>query len=74
MVGNTRQEFRGRAGSLGKSNHGTDVFSSKYFVHHRANEMHVFVPDLHEDRAGLGQQIARDGEAVAQIREIRVNP
>ena len=35
--------------------------------------MNVSVPDLHEDRAAFGQQIARHGQAVAQVGEVGVD-
>ena len=35
--------------------------------------MHVFVAYLHEDRTGVGKQIARDRKAVAQIGEIAMD-
>ena len=35
--------------------------------------MHILIADLHEDRAGIGKQIARDGEPVAQVGEIAVD-
>ena len=35
--------------------------------------MHILVADLHEDRAALGEQIARDGQPVAQIGQVGVD-
>ena len=35
--------------------------------------MDVFVADLHEDGAGVGQQISGHGEAVAQVGQVGVN-
>ncbi|AEO46714.1 hypothetical protein F11_01220 [Rhodospirillum rubrum F11] len=35
--------------------------------------MHVLVADLDEDRAAIGQQVAGDGQAIAQIGQIGVN-
>ncbi len=35
--------------------------------------MDIFIADLNEDGAGIGQKIAGDGEPVAQVGEIAVN-
>ena len=35
--------------------------------------MDVLIADLHEDRAGLGEQIAGDGEPVAQVGQVAVD-
>ena len=35
--------------------------------------MHILVADLHEDRTRLGQQIAGDGEPIAEVGEIAVD-
>src|SRR5690242_14158376 len=35
--------------------------------------MHVFIADLHEDRTRIGEEIAGDSEAVAEVREIAVD-
>jgi len=35
--------------------------------------VHVLVADLHKDRAAAGQQVAGDGQAVAQIGQVGVN-
>ena len=32
--------------------------------------MHILIADLHEDGAGVGEQIAGDGEAVAEVSEV----
>ena len=36
--------------------------------------MHVLIPDLHEDRTTIRQQLPRHDQTVPQIRQIRVNP
>jgi hypothetical protein len=33
----------------------------------------ILIADLHEDGAAVGEQVARDGEAVAQIGEVGVD-
>ena len=35
--------------------------------------MHVLIADLHKNAAALGEQIAHDGQPVAEVREIRVD-
>jgi hypothetical protein len=35
--------------------------------------VHILIADLHEDRAGLGEQIAGDGQPVAQVGEVAVD-
>ncbi len=34
--------------------------------------MDVFIADLHEDGAGLCEQVARDGQPIPQISEVAV--
>ena len=36
--------------------------------------MHILVPDLHEDRPALRQQIPRNCQPISQIGQIRVDP
>ena len=36
--------------------------------------MDVLVPDLHEDRAALGQQLPRHRQPIAEVREVGVDP
>ena len=35
--------------------------------------MDILVPDLHEDRAALGQQVARDRQPIPEVREVGVD-
>ena len=35
--------------------------------------MHVLIADLHEDAAGLGEQVAGDDEPVAQVGQVGVD-
>jgi hypothetical protein len=35
--------------------------------------VHVFVADLHEDRAAVGEEVAGDGQTVAQIGQVGVD-
>ena len=35
--------------------------------------MHIFIADLHEDRAGIGQQITRHSQPIPQISQVAVN-
>ena len=35
--------------------------------------MDILIADLHEDRPGLGEQIARDRQPIAQIRQVAMN-
>ena len=51
----------------------TEVVLSEHLVHQRSNPMDIFIADLHEDRARLGEQVARDGKAVAQVGQVAVN-
>ena len=46
---------------------------TEHLVHQRPDAMHIFVADLDEDGAGVGEQIAGDGEAVAKVGEVGVD-
>jgi hypothetical protein len=35
--------------------------------------MDIFIANLHEDRAGIGEQIAGDGEPVSEVGEVAVD-
>ena len=35
--------------------------------------MDIFIADLHEDGAGIGEEIAGDGEAIPQVGEVAVD-
>src|SRR5688572_2006975 len=35
--------------------------------------MHILIPDLHKDRTRLGEQVAGDGEAVAEVGKVGVD-
>ncbi len=50
-----------------------EVLAPEHLVHHAAHEVHVLVADLHEDAAALGEELARDRQAVAQVGEVRVD-
>ena len=50
-----------------------EVLVSKHLIHHRPDAMHILIADLHEDGAGVGEQIAGDGEPVAQVGEVAVD-
>jgi hypothetical protein len=49
------------------------VFLPKYFIHHGSDTMHIFIPDLHEDGAGVSEKIAGNRETVTQIGEIAMD-
>ena len=49
------------------------VIVPKHLIHHRPDAMDVFITDLHEDGTRLGEQIARDSEAVAEVGEVAVD-
>ena len=36
--------------------------------------MHILIPDLHKDRAGIRQQIPRHGQPIPQISQVGMNP
>ena len=63
-----------RAVFRAKSDLHDKVFRAKNLVHHATDKMHIVVRNLHEARAGIGQQLARQQQAVAQVRKIRMNP
>jgi hypothetical protein len=51
----------------------TEIRIAEYLVHQCPDAVYVFVANLHEDRAAVGQQVAGDGQAVAQIGQIGVD-
>ena len=50
-----------------------EVVLSKHLIHQRSHTMNVLITDLHEDGAGLGEQIACDGKAITQVGEVAVD-
>jgi hypothetical protein len=50
-----------------------EVIGTKHLIHHRADAADIFIADLHEDGARIGEEIAGDGEAVAQVGEVTVD-
>ena len=49
----------------------TTIVIPKYLIHHRSNPMDILIADLHEDRASICEQIARDGQPITQDRSGR---
>ncbi len=49
------------------------IFFPKHLIHQRPNPMHILIPNLHKDRARIGQQIPRHGQPVAQIGQVGMN-
>ena len=39
-----------------------EVLIPKQLIHHRPDTVDIFIADLDEDRAGIGEEIAGDGE------------
>ena len=56
-----------------KGDQRNEIFLPKHLIHQRPDAVDIFIADLHEDRAGIGEQIAGDGEAVAKVGEIGVD-
>ena len=50
-----------------------EVLAPEHLVQHAPHEMHILIPDLHEDAAGFGEQFAGDDEPVAQIGQVGVD-
>lgn len=50
-----------------------EILIPEHLIHQRPNAVDVLVADLHEHAAALGQKIAGDGQAVAQIGEVGVD-
>jgi hypothetical protein len=53
---------------------GTKVVFPKHLIHHRPHSVDILIADLHENRAGLGQQIPRHGQPIAQVGQVAVDP
>src|SRR5215831_16931428 len=70
---NVCQFIRGGGCSLSNNYLAQKIVLAKDFVHHSPDTMDVFIADLNEDRAGIAEEIARDGETVTKIGEIAVN-
>jgi hypothetical protein len=49
------------------------VLISEHLIQKQSDAMQIFKPDLHEDRAAVGEEVAGDGQAVAQISQIRMD-
>ena len=52
--------------------HAAVIVLAEHLIHQCAYAVHVLVADLDEDRAGVREQVAGDGEAVAQVGEVTV--
>ena len=46
------------------------ILVPKHLIHQRPHAMHILIPNLHEDRPAVRQQIARHRQPVAQVGEI----
>jgi len=60
------------SGFLERDNHDA-VFASKHFIHHAPHSMQVFIRDLHEDAAGVGEQFAAKGGPVTQVAQVTMH-
>jgi hypothetical protein len=60
-------EFAGHTAGLLNKESVNVIFLSKHLVHERPNPVNILIPNLYEDRAAVGEQIAGDGQPVAQI-------
>ena len=49
------------------------VLRAKYLIHQRPNPVHIFIANLHKDGAGIGEEIAGDGESIPQVGEVAVD-
>ena len=45
----------------------------KNFIHQRPHPMDIFITDLDENGAGVGEEIAGDSETVAEVGEVAVD-
>src|SRR3989442_6139856 len=50
----------------------TEVIFPKHLIHHRPDAVDIFVADLHKDGTRLGEEIAGDGKAVAEVGKVAV--
>ena len=74
VIATSWQQIAGRAHRcLAKVISRDEILAPKHLIQHAPHQMHILVADLHEDAAGLGQQIAGDDKPVAQIGQIRVD-
>ena len=51
----------------------TEIVLPKHLIHQRPDPMDVLIANLHENGAGVGQQVTGHGEAVAQVGQIGVD-
>ena len=54
-------------------NHGDEILVPEHLIHHRPDAVDIFIADLHEDGAGIGEEIAGDGEPIPQVGEVAVD-
>jgi hypothetical protein len=62
----TQEDVSG-SGGLCKCDQRNAVLIVESLIHQCPHPVHILVADLHEDRAAVGEQVAGDGQPVAQI-------
>ena len=50
-----------------------EVLNPKHFIEQAPHEMHIFVANLHEDGARLGEQFAGGHQPVTKVRQVRMD-
>ena len=73
VISDTRKEPRLETACLGKHDRRAEVLLAKHLVHQAPHPMHILVPDLNEDAAGVSKKLARQKQTVAEVRQIRVH-
>ena len=73
VVDGVAQQCRCLTSGLPECDESNVVGSTKYFVHQRANDVHVFITDLHENRSRLRHQLPTQVQTLLQVRQIRVD-
>ena len=51
-----------------------EIILSKNFIHQHPHPMDVLIPNLHEDRSALRQQIPCHRQPIPQVRQVRMDP
>ena len=46
---------------------------AEHLVHDRPNAMDILIADLYKDGAGIGEQIAGDGEPITKVGKVAVD-
>jgi hypothetical protein len=73
VISDSSQTAIGLPSGLHKRNKAEKVLVSEHLVKQCLHSMHILIANLHEDGAGIREEIAGNGEAVAEVGQVAVD-